>query len=58
MIGKPLSALEDARTAVSLDSKFIRAVVRIATCHLRSDLCESEHNYAKMPCHSNYLTEV
>ena len=35
MIGKPLGALEDARVAVQLDAKFIRAVVRVATCHLR-----------------------
>lgn len=35
MIGKPLSALEDARAAVKLDAKFIRAVVRVATCYLR-----------------------
>ena len=35
MIGKPLGALEDAKMAVELDAKFIRAVVRVATCHLR-----------------------
>lgn len=35
MIGRPLGALEDARRAVALDPKFIRAVVRVATCHLR-----------------------
>ena len=35
MIGNPLTALEDAREAVRLDAKFIRAVVRVATCHLR-----------------------
>ena len=35
MIGKPLSALADARAAVKLDAKFIRAIVRVATCYLR-----------------------
>ena len=35
MIGKPLGALDDAKMAVELDAKFIRAVVRVSTCHLR-----------------------
>ena len=35
MIGKPISALADARKAVALDPKFVRAAVRVATCHLR-----------------------
>ena len=43
MIGKPVSALEDARKAVSMDPTFIRAAVRVVTCHMKLGECSIAH---------------
>lgn len=39
MIGKPVAALDDATRAVSMDPTFIRAAVRVVTCHMKLGEC-------------------
>jgi DnaJ family protein C protein 7 len=43
MIGKPVSALEDAKKAVSMDPTFIRAAIRVITCHMKLGECSTAH---------------